>query len=510
MQEIQEKPKRAVVAAVQLPSVTDIEFDASVTELRQLAKTLGFDVVGTFTQKRANFDQGAYFGTGKRAEIRRFIRNEPEPASPADSADDEAGYAAFLDSADETSPATGSDEGGDEAHASAAPGDPASAGGRAARRKAAADKAAPDKDSDVDDEADPDSYRADIVLVDHEISPSQARNLEKAVGVEVMDRTMVILEIFHRHARSRAAKAQVEIVRLGYMAPRLREAARIAGPQGRQRSGIGGRGAGESKGELDRRKIRDRIAELQEELDALDVERSTQRARRQERLGLARVAFVGYTNAGKSTLVRALTGSDVLVADKLFATLDTTVRALHPESVPRILISDTVGFIKKLPHGLVASFKSTLDEALEASLLAHVVDASDAAFERQLGVTVDVLGEIGAREVPRLLVFNKIDRVGDEAQQAEREDDLHARYPGCVVISARREGDVARLRAAIIAFFRKRLVDAELFLPWSAQQIRGEIFANCEVLDERADGDGATLTVRGEPELIKRLVDRLA
>jgi GTP-binding protein HflX len=490
MQETQERTKRAVVAAVQLPNVTDVEFDASVTELRQLAKTLGFEVVGAFTQKRANFDQGAYFGTGKRDELRRFIRNEPEPAPGAGfESEEEEDYAAFV---------AGASDG-------AAPEEPA--GGRsdkpADRRKAAQTKEQPE------DDVDPDSYRADIVLVDHEISPSQARNLEKAVGVEVMDRTMVILEIFHRHARSRAAKAQVEIVRLGYMAPRLREAAKIAGPQGRQRSGIGGRGAGESKGELDRRKIRDRIAELQEELAALDVERSTQRARRQERLGLARVAFVGYTNAGKSTLVRALTGSDVLVADKLFATLDTTVRALHPESVPRILISDTVGFIKNLPHGLVASFKSTLDEALEASLLAHVVDASDAAFERQLAVTVQVLEEIGARDVPRLLVFNKIDRVGDEQLQAEREATLRAQYPGCVVISARREGDVAKLRAAIIAFFRKRLVDAELFLPWSAQQMRGEIFANCEVLDERADSDGAYLSVRGEPELVKRLLDEL-
>ena len=500
MQETQEETKRAVVAAVQLSSVSDIEFDASVTELRQLAKTLGFEVVGTFTQKRANFDQGAYFGTGKRDEIRRFIRNEPEPANAAASADDESDYAAFLEGAqggDEAAVHLEPDAAGDERATARAP-------QRQGRRKSG------DEPDAADDDIDPGSYRADIVLVDHEISPSQARNLEKAVGVEVMDRTMVILEIFHRHARSRAAKAQVEIVRLGYMAPRLREAAKIAGPQGRQRSGVGGRGAGESKGELDRRKIRDRIAELQEELAALDVERSTQRARRQERMGLARVAFVGYTNAGKSTLVRALTGSDVLVADKLFATLDTTVRALHPESVPRILISDTVGFIKNLPHGLVASFKSTLDEALEASLLAHVVDASDAAFERQLDVTVEVLAEIGAREVPRLLVFNKIDRVGDEALQAAREDDLHARYPGCVVISARREGDVGRLRAAIIAFFQKRLVDAELFLPWSAQQMRGEIFANCEVLDERADSDGATLTVRGEPEMIRRLVDKLA
>ena len=259
-----------------------------------------------------------------------------------------------------------------------------------------------------------------MILVDHEISPSQARNLEKEVGCEVMDRTMVILEIFHRHARSRVARAQVEIARLGYMAPRLREAAKLAGPKDRARSGTGGRGGGESHGELDRRKIRDRIAELQEELDAMDVERKTQRARRQERQGLARVALVGYTNAGKSTLMRALTGSEVLVADKLFATLDTTVRALHPETVPRVLVSDTVGFIKNLPHGLVASFKSTLDEALEASLLAHVVDASDPGFERQLAVTEEVLDEIGAKAVPRLLVFNKIDRVGDADEPRAR------------------------------------------------------------------------------------------
>jgi GTP-binding protein HflX len=332
---------------------------------------------------------------------------------------------------------------------------------------------------------------------------SQAHNLEKEIGCEVMDRTMVILEIFHRHARSRAARAQVEIARLGYMAPRLREAAKLAGPQSRERSGVGGRAGGESQSELDRRKIRDRIAELQKELDAMHLERKTQRARRQERQGLARVALVGYTNAGKSTLMRALTASEALVADKLFATLDTTVRALHPEGVPRILVSDTVGFIKNLPHGLVASFKSTLDEALEASLLVHVVDASDPGFERQLAVTDEVLDEIGAQDVPRLLVFNKIDRGGDEAA-------LRARYPGCIVISARRAGDVATLREAIVAFFRKRLVDAELFLPWAAQKLRGEIYSNCEVLEERSEGEGAFLRVRGEPEAVQRLREQLA
>jgi len=407
---------RAIVAAVQLPGMSDPEFDASLTELRQLAKTLGFEVVATFTQKRSGFDSKAYFGTGKREEL-RLLREQ---------------------------------------------------------------------------------HSAGAILIDHEISPSQAFNLAEEVGGEVMDRTMVILEIFHRHAKSRFARAQVEIARLGYMGPRLREAAKQAGPKDRARSGTGGRSGGESHGELDRRKIRDRIAELQKELDTMILERKTQRARRQERQGLARVALVGYTNAGKSTLMRALTGSEVLVANKLFATLDTTVRALHPESVPRVLVSDTVGFIKNLPHGLVASFKSTLDEALEAALLAHVVDASDPGFERQLAVTEEVLDEIGAKEVPRLLLFNKIDRGGDEAA-------LRAKYPGCIVMSAKREGDIASLREAMVAFFQRDLVEAELFLPWSAQNLRGEIFASCEVLEERADGEGAFLRVRGDAGSVKRL-----
>ena len=233
--EVQEKPVCAVVAAVQLPSVSDVEFEASLTELRELAKTLGFKVVRTFVQKRAGFDAMAYVGVGKREEIRRYVANEAEADPALYDATDDGVYA----------------------------------------------------------QADPDADPIDVILVDHEISPSQARNLEKAVGCEVMDRTMVILEIFHRNARSRAARAQVEIARLGYMAPRMREAAKLAGPQGRQRSGLGGRGAGESATEMDRRKIRDRIAELQLEIAAMDVERKTQRARRQERQGLAGVALVG-------------------------------------------------------------------------------------------------------------------------------------------------------------------------------------------------------------------------
>jgi len=341
----------------------------------------------------------------------------------------------------------------------------------------------------------------EVVLVDHDITPSQARNLEKATGVEVLDRTAVILEIFRRHARSRAAKAQVEIVRLQYLVPRLRESGRDKGGD-RQRGGIGGKGAGESSLELDRRKIRDRIAELTRELAGFAEEQRTQRARRQE---MSRVALVGYTNAGKSTLMRALTSSEVYVADKLFATLDTTVRPLWPEARPRVLVSDTVGFIDKLPHGLVASFKSTLDEALEAGLLAFIVDASAPMFERQLAVTTEVLADIGAGDVPRLLVFNKIDACGDAEAQARTTEALLARWPEAFVMSARRPADVARLRERLVGFFNRHLVEGEICVPYDRQQLRGEIFAGCEVLGERYDESGVIFSVRAHPSLLERL-----
>jgi GTPase len=317
---------------------------------------------------------------------------------------------------------------------------------------------------------------------------------------------MVILEIFHRHASSNAARAQVEIARLGYLAPRLREAAKLAGPKGRQRSGVGGRGAGEAHSELDRQKIRNRIAELQIEIAVMDVERKTQRARRQEGMGLARVVLVGYTNAGKSTLMRALTGSDSYIANKLFATLDTTVRALHPQSVPRVLVSDTVGFIKNLPHDLVASFKSTLEEAAEASLLLHVIDAHDAGFERQIEVTQTVLDEIGASEVPRLIIFNKIDSVGDIDAQNERRLALTTVYPNSIVLSAISPADVTKLRDHIVKFFQKQLSRGKILLPWSEQQLRGEIFEYCKVLEETTQENGSLMRLLGPKALIKKLL----
>ncbi|MBL1259159.1 MAG: GTPase HflX [Thiotrichaceae bacterium] len=434
---------RALIVAVQLDTVSDVDFESSLAELGELAKTLGMQVVGQITQKRSSFDSKAYMGTGKREEIREFLENQQ----------------------------------GDS------------------------------ESSQANSRINPQAVSAPVefILVDHEISPSQALNLENEVGCEVMDRTVVILEIFHRNAQSHAARVQVEIARLIYMAPRLREAAKRAGPVGRQRSSSGGRGTGQSRNEMDSQKVRDRIAELQKEIDAMAAGRDIQRSLRQKQSGITQVALVGYTNAGKSTLMRALTGSEVLVANKLFATLDTKVRTLHPESVPRVLVSDTVGFIKNLPHGLVASFKSTLDEALSASLLLHVIDVGDPGFEMQLEVTDKVLAEIGADSVPIIRVFNKIDYLDDVTAQAARTAELQAKYPGCMVLSARRKEDIAALHQAIVHFFQQQLVESEIFLPWSAQALRGEIFASCDVLEERADPEGAFFRFRAAPDVVARL-----
>jgi GTP-binding protein HflX len=466
-------PLRAAVVAVQLPGVDDQAFAASIAELRRLGRTLGVNVVATVTQRRKTMHPATLLGTGKLAELQALAGRTA--AQIAGDEDDEASDASdAVDASDGSDRSDRSDDDGSEI-AELSPSDLGASDGA------------------------PPPAPIEAVLVDHDISPSQARNLEKATGVEVLDRTAVILEIFRRHARSRAAKAQVEIVRLQYMVPRLREQGK---GKDRQRGGIGGKGAGESSLELDRRKIRDRIAELTRELEAMAIEQQTQRARRRD---MSRVALVGYTNAGKSTLMRALTGSEVLVADRLFATLDTTVRPLVPATRPRVLLSDTVGFIDKLPHGLVNSFKSTLDEALEAGLLAQVVDASDPSFERQLAVTTEVLAEIGAGDVPRLLLFNKIDRVGSPEAEEKATRALLERWPEAMVLSARRPDDVTKLHARLVSFFNRDLVEGEVRVPYDRQQMRGEIFAACEVLEERYDDSGVIFRVRARPEMLERL-----
>ncbi len=334
-----------------------------------------------------------------------------------------------------------------------------------------------------------------LVAVDHELSPSQLRNLERATGATVLDRAGVIIEIFHRHAHTQKAKIEVEIARLNYTAPRVRES-----PRGKERQQ--GRGAGEAAIELDRRRIRDRIAELREQLVVIQREEDVRRANRRQ---ARRVALVGYTNAGKSSWMRALTSSQVLVEDKLFATLDTTVRALSPETQPRILISDTVGFIKKLPHDLVASFKTTLDEAAEASLLVFVVDASDPNFEEQLGVTRSVLAEIGVHDIPTRLLLNKADRLSTEQRAT-----LLASYPDAWLASARVPEDVARLRQQVIDFFEASYVEAELMVPYDRQRLVSVMHESGRVLAQEYEAEGVRVRLRTDRETLDRLRSAVA
>ena len=445
MSSLTEAPRpKAVLVSVQLQGVTDAEQQSSLKELKRLCQTLGFEVVGEVTQKRQGLGAATLLGEGKLVELAAWT-------------------------------------GGTGVVPKGPPG-----------KKKAADEDEPERPHRDAPPAPAGEPRATVVVVDHELSPRQLRHIEAATSASVLDRTGVIIEIFHRHASSRPARLQVEIARLTYVAPRLRE----TGGGERARGGIGLRGAGESSGELDRRKIRDRISELKAELAAIDDESKTRRARRQEAL---RVALVGYTNAGKSSLMRALTGSHVLVADKLFATLDTTVRALWPETRPRILVSDTVGFIRKLPHDLVASFRSTLDEALEASLLLQIVDAADPAFRAQMQVTREVLDEIGAGDVPWLLVLNKIDKVVPTEREA-----LGKEFPAALLVSAKDPADVGRVREAIIGTFEADMTDAELVVPYDAGSAIGEIH-KIHVLSESYEGDGVHYRVRAPKAAIDRI-----
>ena len=447
MQEPTPQRPRTVVVGVHLPGVTDGEQASSLDEIARLAKTLGLDVVTRVTQKRTSLAAAAVVGEGKLHELASWT-----------------GGSGVVPS-----------------------------GAQTPRKK----NVEPAERVERPTEAPDGGPLATVIVVDHDLTPSQARNMERATGAEVLDRTAVILEIFHRHARTREARAQVEMARLVYMAPRLRESGR-ANERQRGGAGVKAKGAGESSLELDRRKIRDRMAELREELRAIEHESRTRRRRRGTELSA--VALVGYTNAGKSSLMRGLTGSDVHVADKLFATLDTTVRALHPEARPGILVSDTVGFIKKLPHGLVASFRSTLEQARDADLLVQVVDASDPAFRAQMEVTGSVLEELGAGDAPRLVALNKIDRLSPPEREA-----LAAEHPDAILLSARDPADVAALRARIVEHFERDMVEDELVVPYAQARLVSEVHASCRVLSESHDELGTHVRVRAPSEVLARL-----
>jgi GTP-binding protein HflX len=445
----------AVLVGVQLPDVSDLEHATHLAELGRLVRTLGYQTVATLSQRRGGTGTGTVLGTGKLQELARLTGGPGVIASGAADRTSKAKERWEAEAAGEERAEHPTDE------------DPAAADPQAASGE-----------------------KATVVVVDHELSPSQLRNLEKATGALVLDRTGVIVDIFHRHARSREARMQVELARLKYLAPRLRES---SGRSERQQ----GRGAGDSAVELDRRKIRDRVAELNEGLAAVQRAQDHRRFARRDQL---RVALVGYTNAGKSSLMRALTGSEVLVADQLFATLDTTVRSLQPESRPRVLVSDTVGFLRKLPHDLVASFRSTLDEALEASLLLYVADASDPSWEDQLEVSRAVLREIGAAEVPSLLLLNKSDRLDAAARRG-----LQARFPEALLVSAHASEDVAALRQRLLDFFEEQMVEADLRIPYARQGLIAEVYESARVLSETFDEAGRNVRVRSLPGVVTKL-----
>jgi GTP-binding protein HflX len=334
---------------------------------------------------------------------------------------------------------------------------------------------------------------ANVVVFDCDLKPAQMRHLESALGVEVLDRTGVIIEIFSRHAKTKAARLQVEIARLNYLSPRIRE----VGPSGERQSG---RGSGESALTIERGRIRERLARLKKELSVVQRDQGDHREARYEQRS---VALVGYTNAGKSSTMRALTGSDVLVEDKLFATLDTTVRALKPETHPRILVSDTVGFIKKLPHDLVASFKSTLDEALNASLLLYVVDAADPSFRSQLEVVEEVLAEVGVKNTPTLLVLNKADQLHPFTRRR-----LAREFPEAVLMSSFNKEEVRTLRDRIVTFFEVDMVDEGIFVPYEAKGMVGEIRGTMRVLRETHNDEGILFTVRARAAELARFKRR--
>ncbi|HUC84721.1 MAG TPA: GTPase HflX [Candidatus Acidoferrales bacterium] len=333
----------------------------------------------------------------------------------------------------------------------------------------------------------------DTVIFDDELTPAQTRNLEKIFGCKIMDRTALILEIFGQRARTREGKLQIEHAQLEYLLPRL---TRYWSHLSRQRGSTGSIGGeGESQLEADRRKIQERLDKISSELETVRRQRETQRAGRQ-RSQWPLASIVGYTNAGKSTLLNRLTGASVLAEDKLFATLDPTTRRLRLPTNQNVLLTDTVGFIKKLPHGLVEAFKATLEEVVQADLLVHVVDISHPLAAEQIEAVNDVLLEIGAAEKPVLMVFNKIDQLNGGVSPV-----MHDKFPRAVSISAKTGEGVEPLLAEIGTQLRPVREFLDLRVPLSEAAAIARLHAVGQVVESRYSGKNARLKVRIPPHL---------
>jgi GTP-binding protein HflX len=331
---------------------------------------------------------------------------------------------------------------------------------------------------------------ASLVVFDDELSPSQGKNIEDATGKRVMDRAELILDIFATRARSSEAKMQVELAQLQYMLPRL---TRMWAHLEKFRGGIGMRGPGETQLETDRRLINNRIRNLRQKLEEVQRSREVQRSGRRKEF---RASLVGYTNAGKSSILRALSRSpEIFVEDRLFATLDPLTREIHLGENANVLLTDTVGFIRKLPHNLVASFRATLEEVNEADLLLHVIDASHPTWEEQRDVVDQVLIELGAGEKPVLHVFNKIDALSHEELTAlqERVGNL---IPHSIFVSAVEEDGLESLKRALLHQARAGTRIAEIRIPVTDGKLLAEIYRATEVIDQRSDDDDIVVTAR--------------
>ncbi|MDX1623382.1 MAG: GTPase HflX [Gemmatimonadota bacterium] len=339
---------------------------------------------------------------------------------------------------------------------------------------------------------------ADLVVFDNDLSPAQGKNLEDLVGVRVLDRTELILDIFADRARTTEAKLQVELAQLQYLLPRLK---RMWTHLSRIRGGIGLRGPGETQLEVDRRAIRDRIARLREKLDGIEERRALQRKGRSDEWN---VALVGYTNVGKSTIMNRLAGESVQVEDRLFATLDATTRRVDLPAGEAVVLTDTVGFIRNLPHHLVASFRATLEEVVHADLLLHVVDASDPQHEEQMRVVRGVLDQLGLAGTPVLHVFNKFDLV-PPAERAGLRSRILSEHDDAVVASAVEERGLVSLVDALSEFVRSRQIDVRVRLPLHRTRALSRLYELGEVTSRDYTEQAIEVGLRARPEVVRRL-----
>jgi GTP-binding protein HflX len=345
-----------------------------------------------------------------------------------------------------------------------------------------------------------DEGRIDLVVFDDDLSPVQVRNLERLLKCKIIDRSGIILDIFASRARTLEARTQVELAQLQYMLPRL---TRRWTHLSKQFGGIGTKGPGETQIETDRRTIRAKISHLRKKLSEIGTERMVQRKGREQ---FPRVSLVGYTNAGKSTLMNWFSGAGVFVEDKLFATLDSTVRLVTLTPAHRILLTDTVGFIRKLPHNLVASFRSTLDEVLASDLLLHVVDVSHPRFVEHIAAVNETLEEIGARGKSTILVFNKVDRLRDRNLIPY----VSANYPGAVCLSALRGINMTSLAEAVTSSLDGAIVEETMTFGQDDYELMSHVHDNGEVIERRYDGTCVTLRFRIDRNRAERLKKLLA